>query len=223
MTSTALTGIGDPDTLSLDELVESKIIDASVSVILAAPVDMLSDIAANISGSVTYSIHSPKIGILNLPPDFLRLVAFKMSSWPYTLYQALDYTSPEYIPAHSPYGVVGTKDRPLLFLMPGGTYAEPENDSGDEPLSGEVSLENVATGSVATSLLEICCPSGSNDSVKIAKYAKRPVITGSSSITLGSQLYRPTVYYAAYLVAQALQDVEGASRLLEICNSLLKR
>lgn len=212
MSSEALAELSDVDTLSLDEIIESKIEDAATAVLQSAPVGMLDDISEDLSGTVSVAQGS-EVGVLNLPSDFLRLVVFSLSGWPYMLYETSMSDSPLYMQAHSKYGVLGGK--PILFVVPGGTIVE-----GGQTKS--------------TNRLEVYpCPA--NPSVTIGKYVKMPKrvivqpdsqaippVVGSDTIGLGQRLLRPTVYYAAYLVSLALQEKDSAERLLGVCNELMK-
>lgn len=198
MTSTALSELGDVDTLSIDVLIESKIIDAARQVILSAPYTLLSDIGVTITGTPTIGA-SPFRATLALPNDFLRLLRFKFAGWDYPLYEALPPSSKLYLQAHSKYKVCGTKDRPLVFLCPGG-----------------------ANG---VNILEVFCASSASDTLDNCLYVKKPEITTSNStdeINLGKQLKRPTVYYAAYLVALAIREADVAEKLLLVCKELLQ-
>lgn len=202
MSSTALSALGDVDTLSLDELIESKIEDAAEAVVLTAPLHLLSDVSVALVNDPDHgrllSLRNtfPHWGTFPLPSDFARLLSFKLVSWPYALHEALSVSSPLYVQCHSPFGVCGTKDRPHVFLVP----------SADA--SGVVALEIYSGGS-------------ENDTLESGLYVSKPIIS-DGSITLGKYLKRPTVYYAAYLVALSIQEKEAAERLLGVCNELLR-
>ncbi len=197
MSSTALTGLGDVDTLSLDELIGSKIVDAAECVVRNAPVELLSDACVSVTPS-SITIGSDLKILVALPSDFLRLVRLKASSWPYALYSLLPESSPLYKQVHSSYGVRGTKDRPLAFLLA---------NSGDAPV-----IEAYRASANADSL----------DAVQIVTKPSFVTQNDVTSIGLGVLLKRPTVYYAAYLVALSLQEKEAAERLLGVCNELLR-
>lgn len=195
MSSTELSELGDVDTLSLDDLIKSKIEDAAQQVILSAPYTLLSDIGTSLTGSPTIGV-SPFRANLTLPDDFLRLLCFKFTGWDYPLYEALPPSSPLYLQAHSKYNVCGTKDRPLVFLCPGSS----------------------------SKVLEVFCASSTSDTLDGCQYVKKPAITTVSStdqIDLGKRLKRPTVYYAAYLVALAIREADVAEKLLLVCKDML--
>lgn len=187
--SGVLSNLGDVDTLSIDDIIESKIIDAADAVIRSAPANLLYDIsvAATSGHTITNSVVT-----LPLDTDFLRLIRFKMSGWQYPVHDALPYTEPEYVQCHSPYGVCGTKDRPMVFVVP---YGE-----------GTQRLEAFRAGSPSDTMdcLYVKCSKFNND-----------------NITLGKHLVRPTIYYAAYLVAITLGAGEAAEKLLATCKEML--
>lgn len=118
MSSETLSALEDIDTLSLDELIESKAEDAALSVVRAAPIDKLGDVAQSLEGSVSISVDEPHKGVIQLPIDFERLVRFKMSSWRNALHDVQPPMTPNYEAANSEFAVYGTKDKPALFLVP---------------------------------------------------------------------------------------------------------
>ena len=71
----------DIDTLSLDEIIDSKVEEAALSVIKAAPVTKLGDISKSLKSLPSISKESPYNGEVALPNNFERLVRFKMKSW----------------------------------------------------------------------------------------------------------------------------------------------
>ena len=118
MSSEALAALEDVDTLSLDEIIDSKAEDAALTVVRIAPIDKLGDVAQSLEGALSIAGGEPHKGVIQLPLDFERLVRFKMSSWQYAVFTALPPLPPLYIEANSEFGVCGTKDRPLVFLVP---------------------------------------------------------------------------------------------------------
>lgn len=118
MSSEALETLKDVDTLSLNDIIDSKAEDSALSVLRAAPVDKLGDISQFLEGALSIAEEEPHKGIIQLPVDFGRLVRFKMASWKHALFDAMSPTTPIYSQANSEFGVLGTKDRPLIFLTP---------------------------------------------------------------------------------------------------------
>ena len=123
MSSEALSALKDVDTLSLDAIISSKAEDAALSVLRAAPIDKLGDIAQSLEATPVISVTSPHKGIVSLPLDFERIVRFKMSSWKHPLFEAKPPFTPLYEQANSGFNVYGTKDRPVVFLVPSTSNA----------------------------------------------------------------------------------------------------
>lgn len=203
MTSKALADLGNVDTLSLDELIWSKIEDAALSVVLAAPVFMLDDISVPI-GNEKLSIEPefPHAGIVELPSDYARLVMLKLSGWQYPIYEVLPPHTSLYAQANSGFNVFGTKDRPVVFLVP-TQYGK---------------------------RLEVYCASNRSDTIENCLYVPKPKMrpagldgseTDGMHIKLGDDLERPTIYYAAYLTAMAVNDDNAAAKLLGVAKDKL--
>ena len=108
----------DIDTLSLDEIIDSKVEEAALSVIKAAPVTKLGDISKSLKSLPSISKESPYNGEVALPNNFERLVRFKMKSWSHALFVVQQPYTPQWEKAHSGFNVYGTKDRPVVFLVP---------------------------------------------------------------------------------------------------------
>lgn len=119
MSGDALAELGDVETLSLDEMIESKVVDAVRLVHTAAPyyrLDGLSEITGTIVWDDLYCGH------IILPEDFMRLVSFKMSDWHRAVHTAVDVGSVEYEMQGSKYkGIRGTPEKPVVAAVP---YAE---------------------------------------------------------------------------------------------------
>ena len=88
--STALSGLGDIDTLTMEEIVESIGWD----------------------GQPGYGA-----GYIHLPDDFMRLVCFQMSDWDYALTMAITEDSPQYQMQRSRFGGVrGNPQKPVVAI-----------------------------------------------------------------------------------------------------------
>ena len=206
--STAL--LGNVDTLKLEEIIDSKIEDAALAVINAAPFEKLGDISESLVGEIEIQPKAPYIGKMVMPSGFARLVRFKMKSWKRAVYGAQPTLSPLYEQAYSGYNVRGTKERPLVFLVPVGT------------------AEEFGTGLQ----LEFFCAGSATDTLDGCLYVKKPTkipldLDGSDpastwEMELGDKLYRPTVYYAAYLTALDVRDTQAAEALMAVVKELLE-
>lgn len=113
--SEQLEGIGDIDTLALDEIIGSKIAEAARVVVLNAPSYLL-DGGESLEATVTWNGTS---GRMTLPADFLRLVVFKMSDWSRAVTVPISETDPLYAQQSSRWaGVRGCPQKPVVAIVP---------------------------------------------------------------------------------------------------------
>lgn len=196
MVSTQLFNTSDIDTLSLDDVIGSKIVDAVRFVEATAPYYLLDAGAAFPSETVTWDSqagYGP--GSVPLPSDFLRLVCFKMSDWDHPVFNPILETDPLYAVQRSRFGGVrGNPQKPVVAIV---------------ARSGGQVLEFYS------------CAADSNASVAQAQYIKMPAIS-SGNIDICAKLYSAAVYYAAYLTARAIGEADKAQALIDACNSLMK-
>ena len=92
-TSEQLISDEDIDTLSLNDIIRSKIVEAVRRVESSAPVHYLEE--GHVFGDAIYW-ESNGSGWTLLPDDFMRLVAFRMSDWERTCYMAISGHSCKY-------------------------------------------------------------------------------------------------------------------------------
>ena len=121
--SEQLSEIEDQDTLSLDEIIKSKIIESMRSVSMTAPLSLLEPTSA--SPAITWNDNNS--GKVKLPDNFLRLSAFMMSDWRRPIFSLITSDSPLYAQQFSSYeGVRGNADRPIGAFVRGadGKYLE---------------------------------------------------------------------------------------------------
>jgi hypothetical protein len=120
----ALEGIGDIDTLTLDEIIGSKVTDAVDTVHMAAPYDMLEQ-GHNFGKEVYWG--DLESGWVILPRDFMRLVIFEMSDWEQPVYGAISTADPLYARQRSRWkGIRGTSQNPVcaIAVRPEGRVLE---------------------------------------------------------------------------------------------------
>lgn len=196
--SEALTQVGDVDTLSLDELVKSKIEDAGRLVVQSAPVSMLGGGKAFGETIGWDSAAGYGSGHIVLPDDFLRLIVFQMSDWSIAVSEPITEHDPRYSRQRSRYGGVrGCPQKPVVAIV-------------QQPI-GQV-LEFYS------------CTAGEHVYVKMARYAPEPKIStfeDEAVIDLPEKIERAVVYYAAYLVALATGQTEQAKACQAVCQELL--
>ena len=124
MESDALIESGDIDTLALDEIIKSKILEAIQRVHRDAP-NYLLEGGHNFGDAVYW--RELESGWVLLPKDFLRLVVFEMDDWEQAVYQAISTDDPEYEKQHSRFkGIRGTAQRPVcaIGIRPEGRVLE---------------------------------------------------------------------------------------------------
>lgn len=187
MVSTQLSELKDIDTLSLEDIIESKIAPAARIVEQIAPAYLLDSGRAF---AETISWKSQKgfgMGWVQLPDDFLRLVTFQMSDWDYAVTVPITEQDSLYEQQHSRYpGIRGCPQRPIVALV-------------HQPIG--LVLEFYS------------CSAGSDVYVKRARYIPIPRIAGSS-IELCEKLQPAIIYYAAYLTALSIDNKSLAESML---------
>lgn len=186
----------DNDTLSLDELIESKVIDAVKSVTQSAPSHLL-DGGVKFAESVTWEkgVVGKGMGFTALPEDFMRLVVFQMSDWRRPVSQVISDADPKYFMQKSKFpGIRGGVEKPVCAIT---TYPDGR-------------------------MMEFySCAGGSKVSVRMAKYIPYPAIV-DGGVEICMKLYSSVVYYTAGLVAATLKDKEQSALLFSFAKDLLK-
>lgn len=197
VSSDALTALGDLDTLTLDEIIESKIGDAALMVHEKAAHWLLTD-------GINYTVVNPTVQMLGggwkmlrtkLPADFLRIVSVKAQDWDYPVVELIDETSPLYTMQFSRFGGIhGNPQRPVAALV-------------HSTVEGGLALELFSVPAAGSNVISQCI------------YIARPAAMGGA-IRLCEKLKRATVYRAASLVALTVKDGDAAAALLATSNEL---
>jgi len=192
--SEALTALGDIDTLTMDEIIRSKVEDAARLVEEGAAHELL-DGGKSFGASVEWeSQEGYGAGKVNLPKDFMRLITFRMSDWYRSVTEAITEEHPAYQMQSSRYaGVRGNPQRPVVAIVHGG--------------NGQV-------------LEFFSCSAGPGVRVAQAKYLPIPAITLSDEIELCPKLYRAVVYRLASMAAAVVGNGDLAAVLLGTSNEL---
>lgn len=193
VSSAALSGLGDVDTLKLDEIVESKIVDAAMVIEQNAPAYML-DSGKAFGESIGWDGQPGYgAGYIHLPDDFMRLVCFQMSDWDYAVTIAITEDSPQYQMQRSRFaGVRGNPQKPVVAIT-------------SQPIG--LVLEFFS------------CYSGENAFIKKARYIPIPRVK-NGKIDLCEKLRRAVVYYTAYLAALSLGNGDAAAAMLATAREL---
>lgn len=202
--STPLLNSGDIDTLTLDEIIESKI-ETAARIVTRDAAHYLLDGGKAFGESVGWNVREGYgSGYILLPTDFLRLVSFQMSDWSYPVTTAITEDDPLYSLQQSRYGGVrGNPQKPIVALS-------------QQPIG--LVLEFYS------------CTAGEGTSVKRATYMPIPKIEykttdandNEKEIEISEKLLPATIYYIAYLVALNIADVNMATTLLNTSKDLMQ-
>lgn len=195
MTSTPLLESGDIDTLSLEQIIESKIADAARIVETNAPSYLL-DSGRSFGYTIDWASRvGYGAGSIHLPDDFMRLVTFQMSDWSRAVTIPITEDDPLYARQHSRYpGIRGNPQNPVVAIT---------------------------TQSLGLVLEFFSCSAGSDVYLKRARYIPIPRIE-DEGIEICEKLKSAVVAYAAYLTALSTQQSELAANMLNIANELMK-
>lgn len=205
ITDTSLSGFGDPDTLSLDEIIKGNIEPAARMIEENCPVDMLE------GGLVLYSATDGRekgledgVLTLELPSDFMRLVSFRMADWRVQVNSAIGPDDARYAQQKSRLSCFrGNPERPVVTIT---------------PTKSKLYLEAYSTKR-STSTTETTNESGEATTithypVSESYYQPIPSIMESGNISLPKRLKDAIVYAAAYYTALTYVAAQQAQMLL---------
>ena len=191
MESDALIESGDIDTLALDEIIKSKILEAIQRVHRDAP-NYLLEGGHNFGDAVYW--RELESGWVLLPNDFLRLVVFEMDDWEQAVYQAISTDDPEYEKQHSRFkGIRGTAQRPVCAI-------------GIRP-EGRV--------------LEFYSCKSTDAKVSRAIYIPYPKIDEDGGVDISERCYNAVIYTAAGLTLLTCGETEKGKSVFELAQTFL--
>lgn len=189
--SAALADIGDVDTLTIDEIIISKIIEGIKHVHSTAPAYLI-DGAISFAGTVI-NWGDKESGWILLPNDFMRFVSFKMDDWSRPVYSCSTTDDIEYEKQSSRFkGLRGTSQKPLCFIA-----IRPEGRA-----------------------LEFYSSKSTDAEVEMATYLPYPQIE-SDSVKICSRCYNAVIYTIAALVLMTFGDAEKSNVFNELAKSSL--
>ncbi|MDE5812515.1 MAG: hypothetical protein K2H61_09470 [Muribaculaceae bacterium] len=181
----------DIETLSMDELAETKIEEAARRVLTAAPLHQL-DGGEWIEEAVYW--RDKGAGWLKLPDDFMRLLIFKMSDWERPVYEPITAADPQYQLQSSRYrGLRGSPQKPVVAIV------------------------SRAAGLV----LELYSCKDDTAEVEQALYLPLPKIDRHGGINIPERCQRAVVYEAASLVLATIGQLELSALLSTKSKELL--
>lgn len=192
MTSEQLLATEDIETLSLEEIIRSKIVEGVRQVEISAPVHYLEE--GHDFGDAVYW-GDQESGWVLLPDDFMRLIAFRMSDWERTVYAAISVDDPLYAKQSSRYkGIRGNVQKPVCVIA-----MRPE---------GKV--------------LEFYSCKSEDAYVRRGQYLPYPVIDPEGGIDICERCYTAVVYTIAALVLTTYGESDKASAMMELAKSILR-
>lgn len=191
-TSEQLVTTGDIDTLSLDEIIRSKIEEAARRVETAAPVHLLEE-GHSFGDAVYWGQYES--GWVLLPDDFMRLIAFRMSDWERTVYAAISADDPLYQKQSSRYkGIRGNIQKPVCAIV------------------------NLAEGKA----LEFYSCSSTDAYVSRASYLPFPKVDEDGGIDISEKCYMAVVYMTAALTLLTCGEADKASAMTDLSKTFLQ-
>lgn len=181
----------DIDTLMLDDIITSKVIDGVKRVHSEAPAYLL-DSGYNFGDAVYWG--QMESGWCLLPDDFMRLVVFQMDDWERAVYHAISEDDEEYQLQSSRFkGIRGTAQKPVCAVA-----IRPE---------GRV--------------LEFYSCKSTDAKVKRAVYLPYPHIDEDNGVEICERCYQSVIYMIASLVLFTYESAEQGKLLLELSKSTL--
>ncbi|MCI6671852.1 MAG: hypothetical protein MSG77_04865 [Prevotella sp.] len=181
----------DIDTLMLDDIITSKVIDGVKRVHSEAPVYLL-DGGYNFGDGIYWG--EMESGWCLLPDDFMRLVVFQMDDWERAVYHAISEDDKEYQLQSSRFkGVRGTAQRPVCAVA-----IRPEGRA-----------------------LEFYSCKSTDAKVKRAVYLPYPRIDEDNGVEICERCYQSVVYMIASLALFTCESTEQGKLLLELSKSAL--
>lgn len=192
MTSEQLLQDDDVDTVALDDIVRSKILEAVVRVHSNAPTYLLEE-GHNFGDAVFWG--DLESGWVLLPQDFMRLIVFEMSDWERAVFLAISPTDPEYaIQRQRIKALRGTAQKPVCVIT-----TRPEGRA-----------------------LEFYSCKSEEAYVRRGQYLPYPKIDNSGGIDICERCYKAVLYAAAALVSITMGESAKATSLFDISKSAMQ-
>jgi hypothetical protein len=186
---------GDEETIDLDAIIESKVLEAVRRVHSEAPYYFLEQGHNFTSSGIFWNGTNDTSGWLLLPNDFLRMVVFEMSDWERPAYNALTVDDPDYAKQRSRIkGIRGSVQRPVVAVA-----VRPE---------GKV--------------LEFYSCNSRNATISKAVYIPMPEFDVMNSVEICERCYQAVVYTVAALTLVSMGETEKANAFFENTKTLLE-
>lgn len=202
MTSTALSGLGDVDTLSVNDIIEEAIPRAARLILMIAPLYRIDTTKNGITKAEDGTITSPTVtmtkqgdgyvGKMKIPTDFLRLVSIRMSDWKRSG-RAISEEDEEYAEQQSEFaGIRGNVSKPIAALVHGGDGL----------------------------YLELYSSNSSEATLQQFTYVAMPTVSKEGKIDLPEKLVDAIVYLTASLALESLGAKEQSDELSKTAQAL---
>lgn len=193
MSSEELLALEDIETLSMEDIIESKVEEAVRRVESVAPINMLES-GHNLIDSLFWN--GDGSGFVVLPEDFMRLISFKMSGWERVIHDAISVNDPIYLKQSSRFkGIRGNKQKPVVAIV-----TRPE---------GRV--------------LEFYSCDNENATMEIGVYRPYPKVDEYKGVEISERCYMAVIYTLGALVLMTYGESEKASVLLELSKSVIEQ
>lgn len=180
---------GDIDTLTLEELIRSKVVEAVIRVEMEAPTHFLEE-GHSFGDAIFWG--KCESGWILLPDDFMRLIAFKMSDWERTCYGAISVDDPQYSKQSSRFkGIRGNTQKPICAIV------------------------NRAEGKA----LEFYSCESEEAYTERASYLPYPKIDDNDGVDISERCYIPVIYTVASLVLTSYGESGKSAELAGLAKS----
>ena len=181
----------DIDTLMLDDIIRSKIVESVRRTITNAPIHLL-DGGVPFGDAVYW--RNQYSGWVMLPEDFMRLIIFKMSDWERPVYEPITAGDPQYQLQFSRYkGLRGNPQKPVVAIV--------------SRTEGRV--------------LELYSCKDDTATVEQALYIPSPYIDEDGGIMIPERCYTSAIYQIAALTLAAIGQNGFSSVITELGKQLL--
>lgn len=195
----AMADFGDVDTLTLDEILKGAIVPAVKVLEMNAPALMLGggvDFKPKEKEASISTYNQKKFAFdVELPKDFMRLVALKMSDWKTEVGDVITSADAMYRVLRNTYRCVRVDaDEPVVALVNGS--------------EGNYAIEAYGSENDAT--------------LDVARYIPEPCVSTDGNVEICEPLYEAVVYEAASLAMQTIENLNLANSLHGMALSLAK-
>ena len=193
--SPSLDGVGELDTLSTDEVIESCIDKALRIVMMHADTELFDSgttLERNKYKPAKQQDNGVIYGIVELPDDYIRMLSAKLYGWDYALGYAHPRGSDMYYVQHGhSKSLLATHDRPVAVVTPDGKHVElfPVHSMSEESLEHFIYLSSPST---------------------------------AEGYVISDKLYPGVIYVCASLVATSFGDMTSATAFENIARQYYK-